>query len=133
MASVGFDTNVVSGSVAVRKIVSPFFSGIIKSILKLPPASAIPVPITLPAASLISIFLPGSALPVTTVPSCTTATSVGDLGTATTGALASVAIDVKLLKSVAVTLMLSPCVKAVPSVTAYVPSFSAIVVPIKRS
>ena len=116
-AGVGFETNVVSGSVAVTDIDSPFFCGTFKSTLKLPLVSVVPVPITLPFASLISIFLPGSALPVTAVPASTTSTSVGDFGKTITGAFATVGTEVKLIKSVAVTVMLSPFVKAASNFT----------------
>ena len=81
------------GSMAFTDNVWLSFCGVVKLTENEPVGSVVPVPITLPAGSLITIFEFGSALPVTTLPSCTTAKLVGAAGGVLSGATSNVGTD----------------------------------------
>ena len=66
-------------------ICSPLVSGVPRSIVNFPSLPALPVPMVLPSASFRVIVLPGSAVPVTVLPSGETCRLVGASGGVVSG------------------------------------------------
>nr|WP_228730277.1 hypothetical protein [Acinetobacter bouvetii] len=119
-----------AGSVTTTCSVSPFFCAGFTATSKLPFASAVPVPITLPPASLTSTLEPGSALPVTLLPSSLTSKSVGAAGAVVSSAVTGAGADALPAASVAVTCSVSPFFCAGFNATSKLPFASAVPEPI---
>ena len=119
-----------AGSLTVTFTVSPLVCAGFSTTSKSPLASAVPVPITLPAPSFTSTVEPGSALPVTFVPSSLTSKSVGSDGLVLSPAVTSAASETLPDGSFAVTSSASPLVCAGFNTTSKSPLASAVPVPI---
>ncbi|WP_346313751.1 hypothetical protein [Acinetobacter sp. CWB-B33] len=119
-----------AASVAVTCNVSPFFCAGFNATSKLPFASAVPEPITLPPASFTSTLEPGSALPVTLLPSSLTSKSVGAAGAVVSSAVTGAGTDALPAASVAVTCSVSPFFCAGLTATSKSPFASAVPEPI---
>ena len=117
-------------SVRVTPKVSPLICALSRVIEKLPSSPTVPVPITVPAGSLIVTVEPGSPLPVSARPSSLTARLVGASGAVVSPAITLIDGEVRPPGLVRVTPRVSPLFCAVPRVTSKLPSFPTVPVPI---
>ena len=115
-------------SVALASTVSPSVNAGVNATVKLPLISAIASPRSLPSLSLIWTVLPGSAVPLTEVPSTATSTFSGAAGAVVSTIVGAVADEPGLLLpagSVATAVSVSPVVWLGNSGTVKLPSPSA--------